>query len=62
MRRFRMLNIIDDYSKGLIWIEIGLSTGAKHMTDLLEWIIKERGLVTSFKIHSRIRNYFFITL
>lgn len=42
-RRFRTLNIIDDYNRESIWIEIGLSIGAKHMTDLLEWIVKERG-------------------
>ena len=42
-RRFRTLNIIDDHNREAIWIEIGLSIGAIHMTDLLEWIIKERG-------------------
>lgn len=42
-RRFRTLNIIDDYNREVIWIEVGLSIGAKHMTDLLEWIVKERG-------------------
>lgn len=42
-RRFRTLNIIDDYNREAIWMEIGLSIGAMHMTDLLEWIIKERG-------------------
>lgn len=42
-RRFRTFNIIDDYNRESIWIEIGLSIGAMHMTDLLEWIVKERG-------------------
>ena len=42
-RRFRTLNIIDDYNREAIWIEVGLSIGAVHMTDLLEWILKERG-------------------
>lgn len=42
-RRFRTLNIIDDYNRELIWIEAGLSIGAMHMTELLEWIVKERG-------------------
>lgn len=42
-RRFRTLNVIDDYNREAIWIEIGLSIGAKHMTDLLDWIVKERG-------------------
>lgn len=42
-RRFRTFNIIDDYNREAIWIEIGLSIGAMHMTDLLEWIVKERG-------------------
>lgn len=41
-RRFRTLNIIDDYSREAIWIEVGLSIGARHVTDLLEWIVKER--------------------
>lgn len=42
-RRFRTLNIIDDYNREVIWIEIGLSIGAMHITDLLEWIVKEQG-------------------
>lgn len=42
-RRFRTLNIIDDYNRESIWIEAGISIGAMHMTDLLEWIVKERG-------------------
>lgn len=42
-RRFRTLNIIDDYNRESIWIEAGLSIGAMHMTDLLEWIVEERG-------------------
>lgn len=42
-RRFRTLNIIDDYNRESIWIEAGLSIGAMHLTDLLEWIVKERG-------------------
>lgn len=42
-RRFRTLNIIDDYNREAISIEIGLSIGAKYMTDLLAWIVKERG-------------------
>ncbi|WP_426473374.1 DDE-type integrase/transposase/recombinase [Chryseobacterium balustinum] len=41
-RRFRTLNIIDDYNRESIWIEIGLSSGAMHITDLLEWIIKRK--------------------
>lgn len=39
-RRFRTFNIIDDYKWEAIWIETGLSIGAMHMTDLLEWIVK----------------------
>lgn len=42
-RRFRTLNIIDDYNRESIWIEAGLSIGAMYVTDLLEWIVKERG-------------------
>ena len=42
-RRFRTLNIIDDYNREALWIEVGLSIGAQHMIDLLNWIIKERG-------------------
>lgn len=48
-RRFRTLNIIDDYNREAIWIEIGLSIGAIHMTNLLEWIIKERGKPTAIR-------------
>lgn len=43
-RRFRTLNIIDDYNREAIWIETALlSIGALHMTNLLDWIVKERG-------------------
>jgi len=48
-RRFRTLNIIDDYNREAIWIEIGLSIGAMHITDLLEWIVKERGKPKSIR-------------
>ena len=42
-RKFRTLNVIDDYNREALWIEIGLSIGSKHLTDLLSWIVKERG-------------------
>lgn len=49
-RRFRTLNIIDDYNREALWIEISLSIGAKHMTDLLEWIVKERGKPKAIRV------------
>ena len=30
-RRFRTLNIIDDYNREAIWIEVSLSIGAQHI-------------------------------
>ncbi len=49
-RRFRTLNILDDFNREAIWIEIGLSIGAMHMSDLLEWIVKERGKPKAIRI------------
>ncbi|WP_370688445.1 integrase core domain-containing protein [Chryseobacterium sp. EO14] len=49
-RRFLTLDIIDDYNREAIWIEIGLSIGVIHMTDLLEWIVKERGKPRAIRI------------
>lgn len=49
-RRFRTLNILDDYNREVLWIEIGLSIGAQHMIDLLQWIIKERGKPRAIRV------------
>jgi putative transposase len=42
-RTFRTLNIIDDYNREALWIEIGLSIGAKSVVDVLDFLITERG-------------------
>ncbi len=42
-RSFRTLNILDDYNRELLWIEIGMSIGAKSLVDVLSCVIKERG-------------------
>lgn len=41
-RRFRTLNIIDDYNRESIWIEIGLSIGAMHITDFVGMDYKKK--------------------
>ena len=43
LRRFSTLKIIDDYKRDSLWIEMGLSIGAKYVIDLLEQIVNERG-------------------
>lgn len=42
-RTFRTLNIIDDYNREALWIEIGLSIGSKRVTEVLDYLIEERG-------------------
>ncbi len=42
-RSFRTLNILDDYNRELLWIEIGMSIGAKSLVDALNNVLKERG-------------------
>ena len=48
--KFRTLNLLDDFNREVIWIEIGLSIGARHMVDLLEWLIKERGKPKAIRV------------
>ena len=48
--KFRTLNLIDDYNREAIWIEVGLSIGAKHMVNLLDWLIKERGKPKAIRV------------
>ena len=49
-RRFRTLNLIDDYNRECIWIETTLSIGAHQMVNLLDWIIKERGKPKAIRV------------
>jgi putative transposase len=49
-RRFRTLNLIDDYNREVLWIDIAISIGAQHMVDILNWIIKERGKPRSIRV------------
>lgn len=49
-RRFRTLNIIDDYNRECLWIEAGLSIGSKYMVNLLDWIIQERGKPKAIRV------------
>ena len=49
-RSFRTLNIIDDYSREVLWIDVALSIGAKVVTDLLEWLVKEYGKPKAIRV------------
>ena len=49
-RRFRTLNIIDDFNREVIWIEVSMSIGAKHLTELLDWLVKERGKPKAIRV------------
>lgn len=42
-RKFRVLNILDDYNREALAIEAHLGIGARLVTEILEQIIKERG-------------------
>ena len=49
-RNFKTLNIIDDYNRECIWIEAALSIGSRHMVNLLNWVIKERGIPKAIRV------------
>ena len=42
-RKFRTLNIIDDYNRKALWIEPGFSMPSKAVTKILEQAIREHG-------------------
>jgi putative transposase len=42
-RRFRTLNVIDDYNREICWLEIGLSIGSERVVRTVEHIIGQRG-------------------
>jgi len=42
-RRFRTLNIMDDYNRELCWIEIGLSMPSSSVIEVLNCVIEQRG-------------------
>lgn len=49
-RRFRTLNIIDDYNRECLWIETSLSISARNTTDLLSWLIAESGKPKAIRV------------
>lgn len=42
-RRFRTLNLIDDYNREVCWLEVGLSMGSQRVVQTLEQVIAQRG-------------------
>lgn len=42
-RRFRALNIIDDYNREALWIEIDTSIGSQSLVEILSLVIRETG-------------------
>jgi putative transposase len=49
-RNFRTLNIIDDFNRESIWIDIAYSIPSALMVNLLEWIIKEKGKPQTIRV------------
>lgn len=42
-RRFRVLNVIDDYNREAIWMDVKMSMGASYVVDVLEFMVVSRG-------------------
>lgn len=42
-RRFRVFNLIDDFNREALWIEVDTSIGSRYVTDILDLVIRERG-------------------
>lgn len=42
-RRFRTLNIIDDYNREICWLEIAMSITAENVVRVIDYIIEQRG-------------------
>jgi len=42
-RRFRVLNVIDDYNREAVWMDIDFSMGASYVIELLSYMIESRG-------------------
>lgn len=42
-RKFRMLNVLDEYNREALGIEIDFSLSAKRFTRLLDRLVSERG-------------------
>jgi len=49
-RRFRTLNIIDDYNRELCWLEVAISIDAQAVTKILDYVIKERGKPETIRV------------
>lgn len=43
-RRVRLLNILEDYNRECLAIEVGLSISAERVTRVLDWIIENKGM------------------
>jgi putative transposase len=42
-RRFRLFNIIDDYNRESLWIEVDTSLPSRRVIRVLEWLVEMRG-------------------
>lgn len=42
-RRLRMLNIVDDYTRECLWIEVGQSLSGQRVTQVLDFLVHLRG-------------------
>jgi len=49
-RKFRVLNVIDDYNREAMAIEAHLSIGSKLVTQILENIVHEKGLPKAIRV------------
>jgi putative transposase len=49
-RNFRTLNVIDDYNREVLWIDINLSIGAKRVVEVLNHIIEQRDKPKSIRV------------
>lgn len=49
-RRFRTLNIIDDYNREICWLEIGISISSEKVVETLRNSIKERGKPETIRV------------
>lgn len=49
-RRFRALNIMDDYNRELCWIEIDLSLPSSRVIEVLAQVIEQRGIPQKIRV------------
>lgn len=49
-RRFRTFNVVDDYSRETLAIEIDIRLPSEHMIKVLEWIVARWGYPTKLRM------------